>query len=180
MADELRDGSLPLARILFPKAGAMPLGILLTRALRDLARRQPNLFDRLGEHKSACFFVDPTDLSFAFLVVPDGVSSVVRVVSKSETSSAAVSISGPILVLLGLLDGSLDGDALFFRRIVSIGGRTEAVLALRNAIDDAELRPADLLGLQGALGRLADNAILGSLRAARRLACRGLDQREGS
>ena len=73
-------------------------------------------------------------------------------------------------LLLGLLDGTQDGDALFFNRVISISGRTEAVLALRNAIEDAELSPSDLLGLRGPLAALADAGILGGMMAARQLA----------
>jgi predicted lipid carrier protein YhbT len=169
-----RDGELPeIFRLLFPAFGAPPLGTLLTVSIRALARRQPRLFDRLGEHRSATFFIDPTDLAFAFTVVPDGEKTIVRVVAAAATATADVVIRGPLLMLLGLLDGSLDGDALFFHRIISVSGRTEAVVALRNAIEEAELLPADLLGLRGALGRFADATVLGGLNAARRLAARG-------
>lgn len=169
-----RDGELPqIVRVLFPAFGATPLGMMLTGSIRALARRQPRLFDRLGPHRTATYFVDPTDLAFAFTVVPDRENTLVRVVGKETTAAAEVVIRGPILMLLGLLDGSLDGDALFFHRIISVSGRTEAVVALRNAIEEAELRPADLLGVHGALARFADAAILGGLGAARRLAARG-------
>jgi predicted lipid carrier protein YhbT len=147
--------------------------MLLTGSIRALARRQPRVFDRLGAHRSATFFIDPTDLAFAFTIVPDGENTLVRVVGKAATATADVVIRGPILMLLGLLDGSLDGDALFFNRIISVSGRTEAVVALRNAIEEAELRPADLLGVHGALARFADTTILGGLSAARRFAARG-------
>jgi predicted lipid carrier protein YhbT len=151
-----------------PFAG-LPLGPALTLSLRTLARRRPGLFERLGEHASACYFIDPVDLAFAFTVVPDAERSLVRVVRKTDTGTSSVVVRGPLLMLLGLLDGTLDGDALFFNRVISISGRTEAVLALRNAIEDAELRPADLLGLRGAAARLADAGILGGLSAMRHL-----------
>lgn len=157
-------------RHFFPAIAGLPLGPMLTLSLRSLARRQPRLFERLGEHGSARFFIDPTDLAFAFTIVPDGERSVVRVVRKCETATSSVVIKGPILLLLGLLDGTLDGDALFFNRAISINGRTEAVLAMRNAIEDAELRPADLLGLSGSFARAANAGILGGLDLARRLA----------
>ena len=157
-------------RHLLPAFGALPLGPALTLSLRALARRRPRLFERLGAYACDCFFIDPIDLAFAFSVIPNGERSVIRVVGKSDTATASVVIRGPLLALLGLLDGSLDGDALFFNRIVSIGGRTEAVLALRNAIEDAELSPADLLGLNGSLARAANAGILGGLDLARRLA----------
>ncbi|WP_287106709.1 SCP2 sterol-binding domain-containing protein [Mesorhizobium sp.] len=130
------------------------------------------MFERLGEHRSTCYFVDPIDLAFAFTVIPDGDRSIVRVVRKIETATSSVQIRGPLLTLLGLLDGTLDGDALFFSRVISISGRTEAVLALRNSIEDAELSPADLLGLRGFLARLADTGILGALSVARQMANR--------
>jgi len=160
----------PIMRHLFPTIAGLPLGPVLTHALRSLARRRPQLFERLGEHSSLHYFVDPVDLAFAFMVVPDAECSLVRAVGKSEAATSNVVIRGPLMALLGLLDGSLDGDALFFNRIISISGRTEAILALRNAIEAAELTPADLLGLSGPLARIANDGILGSLKLARRIA----------
>ena len=40
--------------------------------------------------------------------------------------------------LFDLIDGSLDGDALFFSRKLRVTGDTEAVVALRNALDDVD------------------------------------------
>jgi predicted lipid carrier protein YhbT len=37
-----------------------------------------------------------------------------------------------------MIDGSLDGDALFFSRDLRISGDTEAVVTLRNALDDLD------------------------------------------
>ena len=48
-------------------------------------------------------------------------------------------IAGPLAALLGLVHGAYDGDALFFSRDLVIEGDTAAALALRNAVDDAEL-----------------------------------------
>jgi predicted lipid carrier protein YhbT len=162
--------SLPAFVRLLPSFTGAPLGPLLTLSLRALARRRPGLFDRLGEHASARYLINPTDLPFAFHVVPGGASARVRVTGKSGDTACDVTIRGPLLMLLGILDGTLDGDALFFHRTVSISGRTEAVLALRNAIEDAELRPSDLICLRGTLARFADAGILGSLSAVRHLA----------
>lgn len=163
---------------LFPAFAGAPLGPALTLSLRALARRRPALFERLGEHGRERYFIDPVDLAFAFTVVADGERSVVRVTRKAEAATCGVVIRGPLLTLLALLDGSLDGDALFFNRVISISGRTEAVVALRNAIEDAELRPADLIGLSGPLARLTDATILGGLDMARRLAAAAHPGRE--
>jgi predicted lipid carrier protein YhbT len=162
------DASLPgFIRRLLPSFSGQPLGPLLTMSLRSLARRRPQAFERLGEHRKARFLIDPTDLPFAFSVIPDGPASVVQATGKSTSSD--VIIRGPILMLLGILDGTLDGDALFFHRSISVSGRTEAVVALRNAIEDAELRPSDMLGIGGKLAQVADTGILGGLAFARRV-----------
>jgi len=164
------DASLPGLIRLLPAFPARPFGPLLTQALRALARRRPEAFERLGEFSKARFLIDPTDLPFAFHVVPDGCDAVVRAAAKESTEAFDVVIRGPILLLLGVLDGSLDGDALFFHRAIAVSGRTEAVVALRNAIEDAELQPSDLLGLHGAIARTANSGIINGLSLARRFA----------
>lgn len=48
-------------------------------------------------------------------------------------------------MLLALLEGKLDGDALFFSRDITVTGDMEAMLALRNALDDCNIDlPSDL------------------------------------
>ncbi len=70
-------------------------------------------------------------------------------------------IEGPFLLLLNLVDGESDGDAAFFSRELSISGNTEAVVSLRNALDDVDgsvaQEAADLFGPPG-------RAILAALR----------------
>jgi predicted lipid carrier protein YhbT len=55
-----------------------------------------------------------------------------------------------------MADGSYDGDALFFSRTIVVEGDLEAVLALRNAVDDAGVNVlhegAALLGPLGHFG----------------------------
>jgi predicted lipid carrier protein YhbT len=59
-----------------------------------------------------------------------------------------------------MAEGASDGDALFFSREINIEGNTDAILALRNAIDDAELNLADeIAGLLGPLRPAAKRAI---------------------
>lgn len=159
-------GELPLAlRLLAAPAGLLPLGPLLTNGLRSLARRKPELFERLGEHRRRHYVIAPTDLGLFFSVIPDGRSAEVAVSTRPVDGD--VLVRGPILALVGILDGSLDGDALFFGRRIAVSGRTDALLALRNAMEDAELKPSDLLGMRGAAARAADRhipAIVAALR----------------
>jgi predicted lipid carrier protein YhbT len=66
-------------------------------------------------------------------------------------------IRGPLLALLGLLDGNFDGDALFFSRDITVDGDIGAVLALRNAVDDAQINLLDEVA--ASIGPLATSAL---------------------
>lgn len=107
------------------------------------SRHQRN-FERLSDYEGARFLIDPVDLPLVFLLelAPEGpqVSIVESDVSGGEDPpDVSATIRGPLHSLLELAEGKVDGDALFFNRDLSIEGDTEAVVALRNAVDDAEL-----------------------------------------
>ena len=69
-------------------------------------------------------------------------------------------IRGPLLVLIDLLEGRLDGDAAFFSRDLAFEGDTEAVVVLRNAVDSGEIDlTADLLSVLGPLTAPAHHAL---------------------
>ena len=42
-----------------------------------------------------------------------------------------------------MIDGQTDSDALFFNRELTVTGNTEAIVALRNALDDMDVTLAD-------------------------------------
>ena len=135
-----------------------PLGPWLEKPLRSLtpvAERltgHPGLFARLGDQASKTFLLDPTDLPFAFILRPRPDKPAIDVVKRGDAVAWEAHIAGPFAALLGMLHGTMDGDALFFSRDIIIEGDTEAVLALRNALDDAEI---DILGeITASLGPL--------------------------
>jgi len=129
-----------------------PLSASLTAYSRRIARQHPGLFRRLGAYDHTDFVLDPTDLPFVVCLNPNG--GVPRVVLARGASEEATRIAGPLAALLGLVHGAYDGDALFFSRDLMIEGDTSAVLALRNAIDDAELNLAqEFTDMSGPLKR---------------------------
>jgi predicted lipid carrier protein YhbT len=84
-----------------------------------------------------------------------------------ERPAHDAAIAGAFFNLLDMIDGSLDGDALFFSRDLKVSGDTEAVVALRNALDDFEGSALDsVLGSFGPLQGPATRALAG-LRAVR-------------
>ncbi len=124
--------------------GVLPLGPLslsLTAYARRVARRNPAMFRRLGAHGNARFALDPTDLPLVINLAPRDGNPEIRVTRDPVAADAR--IAGPLAALLGLVHGAYDGDALFFSRDLLIEGDTSAALALRNAVDDAELDLAE-------------------------------------
>ena len=114
----------------------LPLQPVLGACLHGIQKRHPQIFDRLGAHAAKRFGLDPTDLPFVFVLAPARVNPKV-VALRSMPQQIDVRVTGTIAALIGLVDGSCDGDALFFSRDIQVEGDMEAAVALRNAIDEA-------------------------------------------
>lgn len=104
----------------------------------QVARNQPEIFLRLGSHAQKTFIIDPTDLPFVLILRPRPESPALSACRRAEAPPSHARIAGTFLDLFRLIDGSLDGDALFFSRDLRVTGDTEAVVALRNALDDID------------------------------------------
>jgi O2-independent ubiquinone biosynthesis accessory factor UbiT len=148
----------------FPVAGAIalrfaplwPLSLASGRLAMRLAERHPALFSRLGEQAMKVFLIDPTDLPFVFVLKPRPAQPSLFALRRDEAVVWNARIAGRLAALIGLVHGAYDGDALFFSRDLSIEGDTEAVVALRNAIDNEELDLVrEAAALLGPLERLA-------------------------
>ncbi len=128
--------------------------------LNTVRRRHPDILERMEHFKDAVVCIAPTDLPFVLLLEPHPEHARLTVRQTLLEGEADATIRGPLESLFALVQGRVDGDALFFSRELAIEGDTEVVVALRNAIDGAGI---DLLeDLTSALGPFA--------RPARRLA----------
>jgi len=144
----------------------VPLAVLqpiFTRVAAHVAYSHPELFARLGPHVRKRFLIDPIDLPFVLVLVPDAKQPHLRAYRRYENPTRAACIAGVLFILLDMIDGSLDGDALFFSRDLRVSGDTEAVVALRNALDDFENSALDSVissfGLLSAPAALALSAV---------------------
>ena len=125
---------LPLLRFL-------PLPLLqpiLTLIGTQVAKAQPDVFVRLGPHAQKSFVIDPTDLPFVLVLKPRPEAPALSAWRRGSAPHSHARIAGSFLNLFDLIDGALDGDALFFSRKLRVTGDTEAVVALRNALDDVD------------------------------------------
>ncbi len=148
-----------------------PLQPVLDFAVKGMLRQHPDVFARLADVGSPVFLIDPVDLQFVFLLRPDPNRPILKAVASAGQEEVTAAIHGPLLTLIDLLQGRIDGDSLFFSRELVIEGDTEAVVALRNAVDGAEIDiVGDLLSplgpLAGPARRLAHGAAAVFARAA--------------
>lgn len=141
--------------------GLLLLQPLLARVVRNVMRRDPALFARLGTHKGSRFLIAPRGLPFLLYLRPDPCDPVLRALPRHARPAHDAYIAAGFFQLLRMIDGAEDGDAMFFSRDLDIRGDTEAVVSLRNAIDSLD-RPlaATVADTFGAPGR----AVLSLLR----------------
>ncbi|MDF1872827.1 SCP2 sterol-binding domain-containing protein [Vannielia sp.] len=134
---------------------------LLSNVVRRVAERHPSLFARLGPHQSTDYLIDPVELPFALHLRPDPNALLFRAVPRDAAPQPGALIRGKFMLLLELVDAEEDGDAAFFSRDLEVSGDTEAVVRLRNALDDVDgsiaEETADMFGVPG-------RAILARLR----------------
>lgn len=114
-----------------------PLQPLLSALLGAIVRQHPGIFERLGEHAGKRFGIIPTDMPFAIVLDTPPEAPRIVAVRRLPGTSIDARIAGPLTALVGLASGTLDGDALFFSRDLTVEGDVAAIVALRNAVDDA-------------------------------------------
>lgn len=141
-----RDAS---GRLLGKLLAPMPLFLiqpLLRRIVRHTVKHRPELFSRLGVHRYKRYLIDPVNMPFALMLRPDPKNPELRACRRHNKPRHDARIAGTFLTLLDMVDGRLDGDALFFTRDLIIEGDTEAVVVLRNALDDLNGSVVDDIG----------------------------------
>ncbi|MFV0491966.1 MAG: SCP2 domain-containing protein, partial [Pseudorhodobacter sp.] len=126
-------GGGPLARI-----ACKLVQPLLTRTVNRIAGNHASLFARLGPYRDADFLIDPVELPFALHLRPDPDALIFRAVPRDKAPPVTATIRGNFMLLLQLVDADEDGDAAFFSRDLIVTGDTEAVVRLRNALDDVD------------------------------------------
>src|SRR5450759_4091538 len=119
----------------------VPLALLqpmFTRIATHVAQSRPQLFARLGPHAGKRFLIDPIDLPFVLVLTPEPELPRLTAHRRYERPAHDAGIAGKFFNLLDMIDGSLGCDALVCARALQGSGDTEAVVALRNALDDFE------------------------------------------
>src|SRR5450631_3756310 len=119
----------------------VPLALLqpiFSRIALHVAQSRPELFARLGTHAGKRFLIDPVDLPFVLVLTPRADLPLLTVHRRHAHPPYDAGIAGTLSNLLEMIDGSVDGDTLFFSFFLNVTATTEAVVALRYALDDFE------------------------------------------
>ncbi len=124
------------------------LAPLVRRLNNVMRRRHPDLVSNFASLDPAVLHVLPTGLRHRFALAFGGGRLDISLLGIDENSMASATIKGDLSVLIDLLEGRYDGDAMFFSRELQISGDTSAIVAVRNTLDREEL---DLRGEIAAL-----------------------------
>lgn len=110
----------------------------LRKIVQHISCARPDIFNRIGPHTNKVFLIDPINIPFVFILTPQRENPNLKILSRNKIPEHDARISATFLTLFKMIDGQLDGDALFFTRDLTIEGDTEAVVCLRNALDDLD------------------------------------------
>ncbi len=116
---------------------------LLAKIVAGMTRTHPRIFSRLGIHSQKTFLIRPTNMPFVLVLRPSPMKPELFAKRNEKDLAFDACIAGSFLNLLKLVEARIDGDALFFSRSLIIEGDTEAVVCLRNALDDMESNVID-------------------------------------
>lgn len=137
----------------FPRRPLERAAQILTHRLNT---RHPGLRERLGEADGKSFALVLSDMPFNAMLAIDGGRLGLTLAAKTPPPAADVTLHGASETFIGLLEGRVDGDALFFSRELRVEGDTEALLVLRNALDNEQISLRDtFLAVFGPLSGLA-------------------------
>lgn len=133
---------------------------VLNGLARLLARRHNAVLERLADFAGASCLIVPRDLPYPLLLTlqPPPAAPHLRFARAADAQHARATIHADLLTLFQLLEGKLDGDALFFSRDLVVEGDMEVVVALRNAVDDAGIDlVADVTSMLGPFSSTAEH-----------------------
>ncbi len=125
-------------RFLFAPIPLFTMQPILKWIVTYVAKNRPELFARLGTHKDTVYVIEPIDMPFILRLEPNPDQPRLTVHRRREKIEWGAHISGTFSTLMGMVDGRFDGDSLFFTRDLKVEGNTEAVVCLRNAMDDVD------------------------------------------
>ena len=149
----------PLARAALALMTPRALDRVVRIVMAKMLARHPRLFTNLARLTPATVHLIPTDTPHRF-GLRMGAADTVFYVLDDPSEKAQATILGSLACLVDMLEGSVDGDTLFFARDIEITGDTEIIVGLRNTLDREEICLMDeIVSLCGPFARPASVAL---------------------
>lgn len=114
------------------------LSLVLQKTANQVYQRHPNAIERLQPIAGTRFYVTITNLPINVLMVFNN-NRIQVDCNLRYLPEADVAITGSYQALVQIFEGSSDADSLFFSRDINIKGNIEALVTLRNALDNEEI-----------------------------------------
>jgi O2-independent ubiquinone biosynthesis accessory factor UbiT len=124
-----------LGLILRPLFNSRLMQPCLNALTKRVLKKHPKIIERLSEQEPAKLIISPLDFPCAFLFDLNAPDIKISILKKTDQVEYDAKVQGSYVDLLDMLEGRIDGDALFFSRKLSIDGSTEMVVALRNIME---------------------------------------------
>ena len=149
-----------LAPLLLPALPARMVERGAALLLRRLARAEPRLIAALAALPPTRIGIAAAELPYRLVLGFGGAPISLRrpaiAASGAGEPPPDATMAGRLGALIALLEGRIDGDALFFARDLTVTGNSAAVVALRNTLDRHAIDLAGTaLGLLGPFARPA-------------------------
>lgn len=151
----------PLSKALLNVTPHAALSHIVGLVWQRMESRQPKLVKNLERLDSALVYLVPTDVPHNFaLTLGEGAHFYVVSDEEKAAKEPDALVEGDLESLVDMLEGRVDGDALFFARDIQISGNTEVIVGLRNTLDREEIDLfTEVLSLCGPFSKTAGVAI---------------------
>lgn len=129
-----------IAKTFLPSPPIRLCNPLFQSLFQRFIQKHPTIFDRLENYDGQAINLDFLDQSFLIHLKFCGKNTKAHLFPDGQTPPKAdATIYATTEVFISLLNGSQDGDMLFFNRHLTFIGKTELVVALRNCLDNENL-----------------------------------------
>lgn len=136
--------SLLLGQLLNPVISRSILQIGIDKLTNLFVKQHPRVISKMAKFTPCRMVLIPIDMPFCFFVefTPDDLN--INIIDNNAFSGDNLTcIKSSLELFVKMLEGNLDGDALFFSRKLSIEGDTTSIVALRNILEAESINIKD-------------------------------------
>lgn len=128
--------SLLLGILAKPIARGPILQNAINRLTKLFIQKHPKVITKMAEYTPARLVLIPSDMPFCFFVEFTKDNMQINIIDQNAFDGKNLTcITASLELFIKMLEGNLDGDALFFSRQLTVAGDTTIIVALRNILE---------------------------------------------